>query len=165
MSRQPVRTLGKGKTVERPQDGQRRTSTEACVVVALDAARPFEPASRHWLVGVDSAREGYPDLSRALDGVPADGFKVLLAHEPDFADRVRPAPVHLQLSGHSHGGQIVVPSVPIRWLPRLGKKYPRGLYRIGDMVLYTNRGLGAGVLPLRHNCPPEITVIQLQRAK
>ena len=58
-----------------------------------------------------------------------------------------------------------MPSVPIRWLPRLGKKYPRGLYRIGDMVLYTNRGLGAGVLPLRHNCPPEITVIQLQRAK
>ncbi|MFN8473822.1 MAG: metallophosphoesterase [Anaerolineae bacterium] len=116
-----------------------------------------------WLLGVDSAREGRPALDRALDGVPPDGFKVLLAHEPDFADRVPPSSIHLQLSGHSHGGQIVVPSVPVRWLPRLGKKYPRGLYRVGDMVLYTNRGLGAGVLPLRHNCPPEITVIQLQR--
>ncbi|MFN8483371.1 MAG: metallophosphoesterase [Anaerolineae bacterium] len=116
-----------------------------------------------WLLGVDSARSGRPDLARALAGVPGDGFKVLLAHEPDFADRVAPAAVHLQLSGHSHGGQIVVPSVPVRWLPRLGRKYPRGLYRIGDMALYTNRGLGAGVLPLRHNCPPEITVIQLKR--
>lgn len=117
-----------------------------------------------WLLGVDSAREGHPDLARALVGVPDDGFKVLLAHEPDFADRVAPAAVHLQLSGHSHGGQIVVPSVPIRWLPRLGKKYPRGLYQVGDVTLYTNRGLGAGVLPVRHNCPPEITVIELRRS-
>ncbi len=117
-----------------------------------------------WLLGVDSARNGQPDLAQALRGVPPDGFKVLLAHEPDYADRVPPGAAHLQLSGHSHGGQIVVPGAPVRWLPRMGKKYPRGLYRLGDMTLYTNRGIGAGILPLRHNCPPEITIIHLRRA-
>lgn len=115
------------------------------------------------VTGLDSAREGQPDLRTALDGTPRQAFRVLLAHEPDVADRAAGFGVHLQLSGHSHGGQIEIPGVKPFWLPRLGKKYPRGLYRVHHMWLYTNRGLGGGFPPLRHNCPPEVTLITLER--
>ena len=115
------------------------------------------------VAGLDSAREGQPDLRAALDGTPRQAFRVLLAHEPDVADRAAGFGVHLQLSGHSHGGQIEIPGVKPFWLPRLGKKYPRGLYRVLNMWLYTNRGLGGSFPPVRHNCPPEVTLITLER--
>lgn len=117
-----------------------------------------------WLVGLDDARHGEPNLPHALNGVPSDGFKILLAHEPDIADDTHRHGIHLQLSGHSHGAQVDIPGVRPFWLPRLGRKYHRGLYRVGDMWLYTNRGLGSGYPAIRHNCPPEVTVIQLERS-
>lgn len=90
------------------------------------------------------------------------GPAVLLVHEPDFADiSSRTGRFSLQLSGHSHGGQIVLPRIgtPIR-APHFWK-YPLGRYKIGDMVQYTNRGLGTNLLWSRINCPPEITVFTL----
>ena len=116
-----------------------------------------------WLVGLDDARHGLPDLPRALADVPDDGFTVLLAHEPDVADIAQGYGVQLQLSGHSHGGQVAIPGVPTTWLPLLGRKYPRGLYRVGEMWLYTSRGLGSAFPPIRHNCPPEVALLQLER--
>jgi hypothetical protein len=87
---------------------------------------------------------------------------ILLAHEPDFADETARHPVDLQLSGHSHGGQIWLPVVGAPWLPQLGRLYPRGLRKIGDLTLYTNIGLGTIRLPVRLNCPPEITMLTLR---
>jgi uncharacterized protein len=84
-----------------------------------------------------------------------------MAHEPDFADEAARYPVDLQLSGHSHGGQIVIPGVP-RYFPPLGRKYPRGLYRIGRLMLYSNRGIGVSGAPLRFGATPEVTVVNLQ---
>jgi len=89
---------------------------------------------------------------------------ILLAHEPDFADEVAFAPVHLQLAGHSHGGQIWIPGIGAPWLPQLARKYPRGLYQIGKLILYTNLGLGTIRMPVRINCPPEVTLITLRAA-
>jgi predicted MPP superfamily phosphohydrolase len=85
----------------------------------------------------------------------------LLAHEPDLADVAARYPIDLQLSGHSHGGQIVAPLIGAPYLPPLGRKYPRGHYVVRDMHLYTNRGIGTGGAPLRFNAPPEVTVFQL----
>jgi len=81
------------------------------------------------------------------------------------------APVAVQFSGHSHGGQVRIPSAipdgvglhtraPV--LPRFGKRYPIGLYRVGQRQVYTNRGLGVWPLPFRFNCRPEITVFTLR---
>lgn len=87
---------------------------------------------------------------------------VLLVHEPDFADiSAATGKFNLELSGHSHGGQFV--------LPRLGPlirgpgfmKYPLGMYHVDGMTHYTNRGLGSNWLWIRLNCPPEIAVFQL----
>ena len=91
-----------------------------------------------------------------------------MVHEPDFADYVVRHPrfplIDLMLSGHSHGGQIQLPIVGPLVLPPMGRKYFEGGYRFGHMQLYVNRGLGTVGLPLRLNCPPEITHITLTRA-
>jgi uncharacterized protein len=114
---------------------------------------------RFWLSGVDDVLDGRPDLEAALHGVPSDEPAVLLAHEPDYADEVTGYPVDLQLSGHTHGGQVRFPFVPPLFMPDLGKKYIWGLYKIGKLTLYTNAGIGTVRLAVRFNCPPEITLI------
>lgn len=118
--------------------------------------------ARLWFAGTDDAIEGAPDLSRTLQGIPGDELVVLLAHEPDFVEQAAGFPVDLQLSGHSHGGQVRLPWLGAPVLPPLGRLYPMGLYRIGDVTLYTNVGIGTVVLPVRLNCPPEITLITLR---
>ena len=115
-----------------------------------------------YLAGVDDVWEGQADLARALAEVPPGACTILLAHEPDYADEVASdGRVALQLSGHSHGGQVRLPGLP-RVLPTLARRYPEGLRKVGEMYLYTNRGLGMANLPLRFNCPPEITLIELR---
>jgi predicted MPP superfamily phosphohydrolase len=120
------------------------------------------PAVLH-LAGVDDVMVFQDDLDRVLKRLPPDGPAILLAHEPDFADRAaRTGRFGLQLSGHSHGGQIV--------LPRFGSlvrgphcwKYPVGRYQVKEMTLYTNRGLGSNMWWIRVNCPPEIALVTLR---
>ena len=90
---------------------------------------------------------------------------VVLLHEPDAADKLAALKLPaLQLSGHTHGGQVCFPFFPpiAICLPRWGKKYPRGHYRIGTMQLYVNRGIGCIDVPVRFCCPPEVTEITLR---
>lgn len=119
---------------------------------------------RFWLAGVEDVSKNMADLPTALQRVPQNEAVVLLAHEPDYADYVSQYPVDLQLSGHSHGGQVRLPLIPPLYLPDLAKKYYLGLYRIGDLTLYTNAGLGTIRIPMRLNCPPEVTLITVRRS-
>lgn len=120
--------------------------------------------ARFWVAGVDDVLERRARLELALQPILPDDLTILLAHEPDFADEVRKFPVDLQLSGHSHGGQIRLPLVGMPYLPPLAKKYPLGYRRLGSLSLYTNRGLGTTFLPMRFNAPPEVTFITLRSA-
>lgn len=116
------------------------------------------------LCGVDDYWERLDRLDQVLDELPSEGAAVLLAHEPDFADVAAAAGrFDLQLSGHTHGGQVILPVLnrPLV-LPRLGRKYPLGTYRVGTMFQYTNRGLGTIRPAVRFNCRPEITLITLR---
>lgn len=114
------------------------------------------------LCGVDDVWEGNVRLEDVLNLLTDDSAAILLAHEPDFANTsAATGRFDLQISGHSHGGQVVIPFYGAPILPYLGQKYPGGLYKIGDMFQYTNRGAGTGVLPVRLNCPPEITLLIL----
>ena len=124
---------------------------------------PIEHAGgRFWLSGVDDVMNGDSDLAAALANVARAEPTVLLAHEPDYADYVSRHPVDLQLSGHSHGGQVRLPFLPPFYEPPLARKYIAGLYQVGPLTLYTNRGLGTIGLPIRFDCPPEITLITLR---
>jgi predicted MPP superfamily phosphohydrolase len=116
---------------------------------------------RLWIVGVDDVYEHANDLDKALENVPPGETKIVVVHEPDFADRAAKYPVGLQLSGHSHGGQVRIPGYGAPILPHLGKKYPIGLNRVRDLQVYTNRGIGVVTPPVRLNCPPEVTLITL----
>jgi len=113
--------------------------------------------------GVDDIWEGAPRLDEVTAQLSDNGAAILLAHEPDFADTsAATGRFDLQLSGHTHGGQVVLPFLGAPILPYLGRKYGSGLYKIGEMLQYTNRGVGMARLPIRINCPPEITLFVLE---
>jgi predicted MPP superfamily phosphohydrolase len=116
------------------------------------------------LAGLDDGWSGEPDLSFALEGSPQGVPVILMLHEPDFADHyARDGRVRLQLSGHTHGGQVRIPGIGGPFRPEYGQKYDDGLIEIEGMWLYTTRGVGVIGPPARFNCRPEITEITLQR--
>lgn len=130
-------------------------------VLANQSAPIERDGGRFWLAGVTDVLSHSADLPKTLDNVPGAEATILLAHEPDFADRASKYPIDLQLSGHTHGGQIRLPWLPPLYLPKMGKKYVWGTYQVGPLALYTNPGLGTIEVPVRLNCPPEITMITL----
>ena len=120
--------------------------------------------SRLYLVGVDDAWVGADDPAEAFRGVPEDAVRLVLMHEPDAIEWLPITPRTLQLSGHTHGGQVRLPLIGALLLPYLGRLYDLGLYRVRGGWLYVNRGLGVIAPPLRLNCRPEITLFLLQKA-
>lgn len=139
----------------------RALQAENIQVLANRAQAIERDGARFWLAGVNDVLSHTADLPKTLRQVPSDEAVILMAHEPDFADETARYPVDLQLSGHSHGGQVRFPLIGPLYLPKLGKKYVLGTYRVGPLTLYTNRGLGTIGVPMRLSCPPEITLITL----
>lgn len=122
-------------------------------------------AARFHLAGIDDMYRGRPDLNKVLHAFPPGECAMLLVHEPDFADTsAETGRFDLQISGHSHGDQVVLPLAGPLILPRYGEKYFSGLYRVGEMLQYTNRGVGTSIPPVRFNCRPEITIFTLESA-
>ena len=119
--------------------------------------------SRLHFAGIDDVMEGRSRLDLVLRELPGAGAAVLLAHEPDFADvAAATGRFDLQLSGHSHGGQVRIPLLGRAVLPPFSQRYTRGLHRVGGMLVYTNRGLGTVHARLRFGCRPEITALTLR---
>ncbi len=116
------------------------------------------------LAGVDDLWEGRPSLD-ALADVGEDVPRVLLCHNPDYAEEMPAAPrVDLMLSGHTHGGQFKVPFDGRPRVPIRHPKYAAGLAQGPCCPVYTCVGLGMVGIPIRFNCRPEIAVITLRRA-
>lgn len=118
-----------------------------------------------WLVGVDDPFDYHcADLDAALAGVPANGFKILLAHAPEVYQAAAAQGVDLYLSGHTHAGQIRLPIVgSIKHNSHCPKEYSHGLWKHGNMRGYTTSGIGCSSVPVRYHCPPEIVIFQLKR--
>jgi len=119
---------------------------------------------RFILAGIDDVMLGKPDLSQTLKNTNPDLFTILLAHEPDYADTTRQFPVDVQLSGHSHGGQVRFPFLGHLYTPAYAEKYVQGKYAFNDerLTLYVNSGIGTTRLPYRFLCKPEIHVFTLK---
>ena len=115
-----------------------------------------------YLAGIDDGWLGNPDIKQTMNKHRSDMPVVLMAHEPDmidwYADDTR---INLQLSGHTHGGQIQTLSKKPIIRPYLGRKYVQGLHRVHESWVYTSRGIGTTGIPLRRNCSPEVTHITL----
>ena len=109
------------------------------------------------------------DLSKALEGISAQNFTVLLSHDPTYwSEKIinSPTPVALTLSGHTHGMQFGIEAGKFRWSP-VKYRYAdwAGLYTNGDSKLYVNRGFGSIGYPGRVGIWPEITIIELRKKK
>lgn len=100
-----------------------------------------------------------PDFPRLAAQFQPDSFKVLLSHQPSLARKSEKLGVHLQLSGHTHGGQFF----PWNWLIVFFEKYAKGLYRLGNMQLYVNQGTGYWGPQLRLGTYCELTEIILRK--
>lgn len=99
------------------------------------------------------------DMARAMEGRDANKAVVLLAHQPVHFDEAREHGVDLQISGHTHGGQIF----PFGLLTRLAQPFVSGLHRRGDSQIYVSSGTGYWGPPMRIAAPAEITLIELDR--
>ncbi|MEW4371563.1 metallophosphoesterase [Paenibacillus kandeliae] len=120
------------------------------------------------IAGLDDQLLGNPDIHKGAKGIPENACRILLMHEPDYADRIpEELQFGLQLSGHSHGGQIRVPLIGAVITPKGSRKYVMGGYKAGKeghLPLYVNRGIGMSQLPVRFMCRPELTIFTLHRA-
>ncbi|AGI28701.1 metallophosphoesterase [Bacillus subtilis] len=114
------------------------------------------------IASLDDLMLGNPDYEGTLSRLSDRLFSILLVHEPDAALKTTDYPVNLQLSGHTHGGQIQLPFYGPIITPPYGKVYTEGMYQTGSTHIYVNRGLGMTRLPLRFLAKPEITVFTLK---
>lgn len=124
----------------------------------LNEARPIRPDV--WLLGVDDPSTGAPRPDPALEVVPPGAYTIALFHAPGFFDRIA-GRVSLALAGHTHGGQVVIPGVPVFWLPRGSAGFLEGWYKERGSQMYVTRGIGTSTIWARFNCRPEITVLDL----
>lgn len=136
--------------------------------VLVDSYLPLERRMERLIIaGSDDAGTRTPDPFLAIPKDPRAPV-IFLVHEPDYIDIFRHHPrfplVDLMLSGHTHGGQVRLPFIGPLALPPMGKKYVEGHFQFDHLQLYVNRGIGTVGLPLRLNCPSEITSITLTRA-
>lgn len=117
------------------------------------------------LCGVDDAHYYRADnIQQAASSVPADEVAILLSHTPEIYRQAAHAGFALMLSGHTHGGQICLPgSVPITLDSTLPRSMGAGAWTYHQMAGYTSVGVGCSIVPVRFNCPPEITLHHLTR--
>jgi uncharacterized protein len=115
-----------------------------------------------WLCGVDDYMVGKTDVASALKGSFPDEMKLLLAHNPIIFREAARKGIDLTLSGHTHGGQIRLRDTEKNIIPRRRKA---GLHKRRDSQLYITRGIGTVVVPMRYQCPPEISLLELKVAE
>jgi len=116
------------------------------------------------LAGIDDAHFYRADnIEKAASDIPSDEFSILLSHTPEIYRQAAHADFNLLLSGHTHGGQICLPGrIPITLDSVLPRHMGSGVWRYHGMIGYTSVGAGSSIVPVRFNCPPEITLHHLQ---
>ncbi len=103
------------------------------------------------------------DIEKAISGTKPESLKILLSHSPNTYAQAEKAGIDILLAGHTHGGQICLPSgKAIISHDRSPKHLHRGVWRHRNRQGYTSRGCGASGLPIRLNCPPEFVIHTLR---
>ena len=115
------------------------------------------------IAGIDDPMLGNPDWKQTLSGQTDNQFCLLLSHAPDLADFAQSQGVSLQLSGHSHGGQVKIPLFGPLMKPLFANNYYEGMYNLNPLKLYVNRGLGTTRLPIRLFSRPELSTFTLEK--
>ena len=116
------------------------------------------------LAGIDDAHFYQVDnIEKAAAGIPHNEFSILMSHTPEIYRHATHAGFDVLISGHTHGGQICLPGgIPLTLDSNLPRRMGSGSWTYHDMIGYTSRGAGSSVVPVRFNCPPEITLHHFQ---
>jgi predicted MPP superfamily phosphohydrolase len=119
------------------------------------------------LAGVDDAHfYRMENIEKASDNIPHEEFSILVTHTPEIYRQAAHADFDVLISGHTHGGQICLPGgIPITLSAVLPRALGSGPWRHHDMIGYTAVGAGSSVVPVRFNCPPEVTLHRLRRRR
>jgi uncharacterized protein len=135
------------------------------IQVLLNEAVMLERRGAHMhLAGIDEARCFHADdIGTLFAGIPRDGFSILLSHTPEVYRQAADAGFKLLLAGHTHGGQICLPGgFPVTLQANIPRRLGAGAWKYEWMLGYTSTGAGSSVVPVRFNCPPEITLHHLR---
>jgi predicted MPP superfamily phosphohydrolase len=135
------------------------------ITMLLNEGKIVERAGeRIHLAGIDDAHYYRMDnLDKAAADIPPGAFSILISHTPEIYRQAAHADFDVLLSGHTHGGQICLPGrIPITLDSVLPRSMGSGAWRYHDMIGYTSVGAGSSVVPVRFNCPPEITLHRLR---
>jgi predicted MPP superfamily phosphohydrolase len=115
------------------------------------------------LIGIDEIYRGTPDVMRAFEGIAPDGPCIAVSHHPDIIDLLGGRRIDLLVCGHTHGGQIRLPFFGALVVPsRHEGEFAAGFHRVGRVLMYVSRGIGA-VPPVRILCRPELATFTLKR--
>ena len=130
------------------------------ITVLRNRSVPLPGRPGWYLTGLESFWAGSPS-TKPIEATPTHARHLLLAHEPDSFDRLTDPRIAVQLSGHTHGGQVRLPFAGAIHLPSWGHKYQAGLYERDGRRLYVTRGIGTVGKHYRVNCRPEVTLLRL----
>ena len=144
-----------------------RLQTMGVNMLVNDSARITQGGESVWLIGLDDNFDyNCHDLPLAMTGVPAGAFKILLAHAPELFKIADEQGIQLNLSGHTHGGQLRLPGIgAVRKNARCPKEFAWGPWKYGSLQGHTSGGVGCSTLPIRFGCPPEIVILELHRVQ
>jgi predicted MPP superfamily phosphohydrolase len=143
---------------EHPLHNEHTFYSQLGIHFLLNEARPI--VQDVWRVGLDDSASGRPDLDAALSFVPSGSYVIAAFHSPAFFDQIA-GRVQLVLAGHTRGGQVRLPRMPVFWLPRGSGRYLEGWYAESGSRMYVSRDIGTSILPIRFLCPPELSIVNL----
>lgn len=117
------------------------------------------------LLGIDEAYRGKPDVHAAFEGIPHDTPRLAVTHHPDLVTELADRRIDLLVCGHTHGGQIRFPFFGAVVVPsKFEARYAMGFHRVGRVLMYVSRGIGA-IPPLRILCRPEVATFTLRSGR
>lgn len=167
-----VATLGNHEMYGDPKEVIRRMRAAKMKLLVNEGMAVTRGSGTIWFAGLSDYAASEiqrnpdlaPDFDRSLAGRPEGALTILLAHQPKaFPEAIRRR-IPLTLCGHTHGGQFGIR--PLGWsLAGVFLKYHMGLYKEGDSQMYVNTGTGYWLVPVRLGMTPEITVVELRRAR
>jgi uncharacterized protein len=147
---------------DRIEDALRRAGATLLINDAVRLPPPFEDVA---FVGLDDVWAGQADPARALAAAGDAALKLGVAHSPEAVPFLTGHGVRLLLCGHTHGGQIALPSGPVVVQGKHGRRWPAGRYQLDDLTLFVSRGLGSVELPIRAYARPDVAMFTLNAAR
>jgi predicted MPP superfamily phosphohydrolase len=143
----------------RPISNQHEFYSSAGVHLLVNEGASIRPDT--WLAGLDDPASSEPNFDAAVAKAPQGAYVIAALHAPAYFDTIA-GRVPLVLAGHTHGGQVRLPPLPMFWLPKGCGHYLQGWYELRGSRMYVSRGIGMSVLPIRLLCRPELAIITLQ---